>query len=351
MNITCYLHHPGDLSSRSGMFPLAEALSASVVFYEGTWWKIQERSFRLGDWARRWGQKVYGSEWNSLLPGWDERWIAARTQDAQDVAHFLWGEFAAPIHPARFRRKARLLVATFHASSSRLPTILGNSRTLHNLDGITLMSEQQKSFFMEKGFPEKRIQTILHGVDTTWFYPSDDSQAICGGRDALQGFMIGVTERDHAFLADVMRSLPPGILKLNVATSEAQRVHYHNIPGVEILPRLSDDELREQYRQSDLLMMPVMDCTANNSILESMACGTPVMVNRIGGISEYVPETANIVMPDKNVDDWVGRIHDLAAQRDQLIIKRSKVRAWAETLDWHLVARRYIEFYYRLGIN
>ena len=329
------------------MYPLAEALGASVVFYGATWWRIQEKSFRLGRTAREWGNRVYGSEWNSLLPCWDEQRLASRMSHGQDVAHFLWGEFAAPLHPERVKKKARVLIHTYHGSSTRLPEVLGQSKTIKHADGITLMSARQKSFFVEHGFPVDRIETILHGMDSHWFCPYPVQPPI-DDTAPLKGFMIGVTERDHIFLADVMRRVPPSVMQLFVATSTAQQVHYDGIESVTILPRLADADLRETYRKSDLLMMPVMDCTANNSILESMACGTPVMTNRIGGIPEYVPDDINIIMPDKSKDDWVDKIHKLAANRESLAAFRGPVRKWAESLDWSRVAARYLAFYERL---
>lgn len=327
------------------MHPLAAALGASVVFYEGTWWKVQQRSWSLGKGLRTWGQKVYGSEWNSLVPVWDEFRLAGRMLPQQDIAHFLWGEFAAP-KTAQFRRKAKRIVATYHASASRLPTVLSGCRAFKQLDGITLMSETQKSYFIEQGIPEERIAVILHGMDSSYFHPAEQRTGEPG--EPLRGFMIGVTERDHAFLAEVCRALPPGLLNLSVATSRDQQVHYQGLSGVTLLPRLDDPGLLRTYQQSDLLLMPVMDCTANNSILESMACGTPVMTNRIGGVPEYVPDEYNVVMPEKKLNDWVDRLRELAKNRNQLETMRPRVRAWAQSLDWHTVAGHYHSFYQEL---
>ncbi|MCB1102654.1 MAG: glycosyltransferase family 4 protein, partial [Kiritimatiellae bacterium] len=204
----------------------------------------------------------------------------------------------------------------------------------------------QKSYFIEQGIPEERIAVILHGMDSSYFHPAEQRTGEPG--EPLRGFMIGVTERDHAFLAEVCRALPPGLLNLSVATSRDQQVHYQGLSGVTLLPRLDDPGLLRTYQQSDLLLMPVMDCTANNSILESMACGTPVMTNRIGGVPEYVPDECNVVMPDKTLTDWVDRIQKLATNRDQLEAMRPRVRAWAQSLDWHTVAGHYISFYEEL---
>jgi len=343
MNIACYLHHPGDLSSRSGMYPLAEALGAEVIWYGATWWRLEQRSSRLGQWARKAGVRYYGSQWNSLLPGWDEWRLAWRGPHSQiGISHFLWGEFARPRWPWLFRRGGSKLVVTFHASATRLPEVLGGLRSLRGLDGITLMSKTQEPFFQALGMPSGRMRTILHGVDTAHFQPAPDRVP---GNGPLRGFLIGVTERDHAFMAQVLRALPPDVLQLDVATSSAQQANYEGVPHVNILPRLDDRQLLRVYQEADLLVMPMRDCTANNAVLEAMACGTPVLINRIGGVPEYVDASCNHVLEDKDVDRWVAALTELRGRRAALEASRPAVRAAAEKMDWHTVARSYLQFY------
>jgi len=93
----------------------------------------------------------------------------------------------------------------------------------------------------------------------------------------------------------------------------------------------------------------MLDCTANNAVLEAMACGTPVMVNRIGGIPEYVDPGCNVVMPDKDPDAWIARVRGLAADRDSLGRMRPAVRVWAERFDWPRMAEPYRRLFDRLS--
>ena len=102
-------------------------------------------------------------------------------------------------------------------------------------------------------------------------------------------------------------------------------------------------------RQADVLAMPMLDSAANNVLLESMACGTPVMVNRVGGVPEYVDAGCNFVTSnDRNVDEWVEKLLWMERNRDAAEQMRPATRSWAERFDWKIVAEQYREMYRRV---
>lgn len=337
-DICAILHAPGEFASRSGMLPLAEALGARTLFYDFTWERLQKRSWTLGHNLRRFGNAYYGSEWNALVPFRDERRLAREfSKHPAKVTHFMWGEFASPRNSTPFRSPGGLVVGTFHCSARRQQNVISPRFRLDVFDLITLMSKTQEPFFLERGVPADRITTILHGVDSTYFTPANRTPR----EDPLRLLLVGSTERDHEFAAMVTQKLPSNIATLRVCTTSTQHAHYKGVRNVEVLPFLSEAAFLEEYQLADVLFMPMLDCTANNAILESMACGTPVMVNRVGGIPEYVDSANNIVMDDKRADEWVERLIQLAHGRDELAAMRPAVRQWAESFDWAHIATRY----------
>ena len=71
-------------------------------------------------------------------------------------------------------------------------------------------------------------------------------------------------------------------MQLSVCTAPEYHGIYKDIPSVRILPFLPDNELTRLYQETELVVMPMLDCTSNDAVLEAMSCGTPVMSNRVG---------------------------------------------------------------------
>ncbi len=344
--IISYLFHHASLSARSGMAPLAEALGARALYYDVVWERIQRRSWRLGQLVRRWGQRWSGSEWFAPWPVADEwRVVRALPRAGPSIAHYVFADFTPPHYLDAIRRRGGFVVATFHVSARRAERVLGGVRRLDELDAVTLMSESQRPWFLDRGVPADRLHVLLHGVCAGYFCPAVRAPTA----ERLRMLLVGKTERDHAFASAVMQALPPGVAELRVLTSADQQSHYAGARNVTLLPRLDDEGLREEYRRADLLFMPMLDCTANNAVLEAMACGTPVMVNRIGGIPEYVDPSCNVVMDDKRSDEWAERVRGIATDRAGLEALRPLTRAWAERFDWPRRAEPYRALFQELA--
>ena len=77
-----------------------------------------------------------------------------------------------------------------------------------------------------------------------------------------------------------------------------------------------------------------------------MACGTPVLTNRVGGVPEYVDPACNFVLSnDRREDEWVEQLLGLERNRGAAEALRPATRAWAERFDWKLIAEEYRVLY------
>lgn len=346
MRIYGIVTRPEGFSDYSGLWPAVRATKMISVEFGVRWQRLQKYSWTLGEWLRNWGNRWYGSGWNSLTPWWDERAILLNLPRGEPhIVHWLWGEFAAPKRADVYRKRGGRVVVSVHCSARRWERVWMRPDGYAQADMVVLTSESQREF-VERDVPGERVRRIVLGVDCVFFQPQPERRE--GGK-RLRMFLFGNTERDHAFAAAVSRQLPAERFEWRVRTTAPDRCLYEGIPGVTLLPRLSDAEMLEEYQQADLLCMPMLDSAANDVILESMACGTPVMTNRVGGVPEYVPGECNVVMSsDATTDDWVDKLLELERDRSVLESMRPATRAWAVGFDWNIIAREYLKMYKEL---
>lgn len=337
---------PEGFSNHSGLWPAVREVGMEPVEFGARWHRWQKYSWTVGEWLRNWGNWWYGSGWNALTPWWDERTIlAALPQGKPHVVHWLWGEFAAPKRAETYRKRGGRVVISVHCSARRWESVWRRSDGYAQADMVVLTSESQREF-VERDVPCKQVRRILHGVVSKHFTPGRREP---GGKKRLRLFLFGNTERDHAFAAAVAGRLPAERFEWRIRTVAPERHLYGAIPCVTVLGRLSEEDVLDEYRQADLLCMPMLDSAANNVFLESMACGTPVMTNRVGGVPEYVAGECNVVMPsDATTDDWVDKLLELERDRSALEFLRPGTRAWAEGFDWNIIAGEYLKMYKEL---
>ena len=338
---------PVTISLTSGMMPLTVALGVDQLRYSLRWHDLQKRSWRLGNALRQWGNRYYGTEWNGLVPVLDERLLLHRLGRAREprIAHFIWGEFGTLKHIEPYHRRNVRVVVSVHCSARRWDAVWRRPDGYARADHVVLTSESQRPC-VERAVPRAQVTTILHGVVTGYFTPPP-VRAARSGRFRL--LLLGNTERDHEFAAQVAARLPADRFEWRVRTDSHERKHYAGVACTTLLPRLSDAEILEEYRQADLMVSPMLDSAANNVILESMACGTPVMVNRVGGAAEYVDPACNFLLSnDRRADEWVDQLLGLEQRRDDVERLRPAVRAWAERFDWRIIAEEYRAMYRRV---
>ena len=334
------IFRPDGFSPNSGLEPIARELRAEILSFVPLWTRLQKRSWTLGNALRQWGNRHYGSTWNALVPGWDEaRFLRALPRRAEPYpVHFIWGEFGAPRRVAPYHRRGARVVVSVHCSARRWDSVWLRPDGYAQADLVVLTSESQRPC-VARHVPPERIRTILHGVVADYFSPPATRAPRAG---KFRMFMLGDTERDHDFAAQVAARLPADKFEWRIRTVSHEKSLYAGIPCVNLLPRLTDAEMLEEYRQADVLAMPMLDSAANNVILESMACGTPVLTNRVGGVPEYVAPEANFVLSnDRNADEWVEKLRELERNRDVAERRRPATRAWAEKFDWKLIAADY----------
>lgn len=272
-----------------------------------------------------------------------------------DLVHFLDGEHGYFYSRHLSKNGHCRLVATYHQPEAVLQRhrLLGSARQLEGLDRAVILCESQRSFFSEF-LPNQNIVCIPHGVDTGHYAPARIAKdAPC----SLHCLTVGFWLRDLQMIADTasaladcedirftMVGLGAGLENGSVDSKLYRSVQ--NLPNVDLLDRISDGELLSLYRKADLLFLPLLDCTANNVLLEGIACGLPVLTSDIPGTRFYLTEECACFCPPGDADNFIRKIQGLKIDRERRMDMSKQARNLAESrYGWPRIIEQYTELY------
>jgi glycosyltransferase involved in cell wall biosynthesis len=111
---------------------------------------------------------------------------------------------------------------------------------------------------------------------------------------------------------------------------------------------IDDQALRRTYQQADVLFLPLLDATANNALLEGMACGLPVVSTDLPAVRAYVGDGGALLVPAGSVDGYAQALLALQADPARRRALAQGARRRAEELDWSVVAQSYADLYREL---
>ncbi len=92
--------------------------------------------------------------------------------------------------------------------------------------------------------------------------------------------------------------------------------------------------------------MTAEDATANNALLEALACGLPIITERVGGIPEYVNEKCAVFCDD--VNSFVNNVIEISQSKQLQKEMGLAARERAKELDWRESAKKIKEIYDQL---
>lgn len=116
---------------------------------------------------------------------------------------------------------------------------------------------------------------------------------------------------------------------------------------VHIIGYVPDELMAPYYRQAEMFALPSLFEPFGMTTTEAMACGTPVVASKFGGIRTVINTGENGILVDPaDPQEFADAIIDLLRNKE----KAKKIgEAGAETvksyLSWEAIARRHLEFY------
>lgn len=207
----------------------------------------------------------------------------------------------------------------------------------------------------EIGVPPERVHVLRNGVDVQRFFPVPQTEArarIGGPIEGRRLVAVGglVAWKGQALLLEALRELPgwhldvvgrgplePMLRARAEALGIAKRVRF--------IGAVAQEELPYHFSAADLSVLASEREGWANVLLESMACGTPVVASAVGGTPEVVTSPAAGALFEPRtaaaLRTTIGAYHPLRPSPEE-------VRRHAESFGWDETSRAQFTLFQRI---
>lgn len=222
---------------------------------------------------------------------------------------------------------------------------------------------------IENNLPSKtpHITVILPGVDREIFSPPERLPAsralrlLCVGRiqpfkgqdfalEVFNRFQLGLsdsTQRAQTELVFAGSATPDSVVWLKKLRQTALDMGVG--PQVTFLGATSRAHTAKLFGSSFVTIIPSRSETFGLVALESAACGTPVIAQRVGGLVESVSDqVSGMLMNNRDPDAWAKTLLELAQDLERYRALRRTAQDFASTHSWDETARKHVERYEQL---
>jgi len=267
-------------------------------------------------------------------------WLTDRGQ----VFHYLYGENSYRyLSNLKSFSRPNSIVCTYHTPPERFCQVVMTKKHLKKIDAIVTVSTMQQAFF-SKFVGRDRTFFVPHGIDIDYFKPAATVKEKNGRVACL---FVGSHMRDVETLVEASQLLKKWNKQIDIIAVTAPRnkqiIEQSN--NITLRMGVSDEELLELYQQSDMLLLPLLGATANNSILEALACGLPIISTELEGIKDYVTEESAILVGKQDAKALAETVIQIASDKGLRKNMCIACRDQAIKFQWKQVAEKMREIY------
>lgn len=248
--------------------------------------------------------------------------------------------------------------------------IMAERRLVHAVDRIVVASPHERLQLMNRyNVAPENICVVACGVDTRIFQPGDKEEsrdalaietpyslAFVGRIEPLKG--VEVLLRAHALLPnreDVTVLLVGGLSDGHVDEPERLKRLTHDLgtsDQVRFLPPMHQADLPLVYQAADATIVPSSYESFGLVAVESLACGTPVIASRVGGLISTICDGENgFLVPWRTPEAFAGRIDTLLSDDELRAHLAANARPSVACFQWPMVASQLTSLYCDLQAN
>lgn len=207
-----------------------------------------------------------------------------------------------------------------------------------------------KDSLMALDVPDEKVTVLRNGVDLENFRPHDRVRVRRRlGFDAPTLVSVGglIDRKGHDITIRALKDLPD--FALVIAGDGPERSALESLARreglgdrVRFMGRVPHGDLAPLYSAADASVLASSREGWANVLLESMACGTPVVASNVWGTPEVVADpAAGVLMAERTPESLAGAVRTLFAA----LPSRDATRAYAEGFSWEDTTRGQIALF------
>ncbi len=200
---------------------------------------------------------------------------------------------------------------------------------LEQADAVVALSRDLAAHVVAMGIQPQQVHVLRRGVDGILFLPGDRAQARKQlGLPAHRRLMLWVGRMVPVKGLDVLLEacqqlkqqtsdfhlllIGDGPLRPSLAVEVQQRSLSEHVTFV---GTVDHDRLGPWFQAADLTVLPSRSEGIPNTLLESLACGTPFVASAVGGVAEIGTHAAAWLVPPDRPDELAKALHAALAEQ------------------------------------
>ncbi|WP_302026401.1 glycosyltransferase family 4 protein [Parabacteroides johnsonii] len=216
-----------------------------------------------------------------------------------------------------------------------------------------LSGKAKKSYLLR----DKTVLSIPNPIDTEVYHPMDQDMTrellgLPSGKRLLLFGALNVTDKRKGidYLIEALRKIEKQDVELVVFGQAKDDIRGLFPVSIHSMGYLSDEsKIVALYNAVDMFITSSLEENLPNTIMESMACGTPCVGFEIGGIPEMIDHKINgYVASYKDASDLANGIWWVLEHEDQQALSDACVKKVQENYTEEVVAKQYMALYKRL---
>ncbi len=220
--------------------------------------------------------------------------------------------------------------------------------------GLITVCQALKDVLVDLGVAAERVTVLRNGVDLAQFHPPKEREELRRQLGLTGTILLSVghliERKGHDLAIRALADLPN--TRLLIAGEGPERDSLTSIVNerglshrVQFLGAVSQERLRDYYGAADILILGSSREGWANVLLESMACGTPVVASNVWGTPEVVaaPE-AGVLMASRSPEALAQAAKGLL----QAYPDRAATRRYAERFSWDATTQGQLDLFSKI---